>query len=163
MLKAQLQGPEQGLEEVHSEIANVPSSKVISNGDVDLRQFKPADSGLTVGSRARLETDPPATVRVTGVHLDQRVEALQAALRIACESPEAGEIQAKIDAEQKILEDSERKFALDQDTYYSKPGYTADRDGKANLDAEQRHIEDQQADIADLKRRLAALKAEATP
>jgi hypothetical protein len=159
-LKSELQAPEQGLEDAHREIADVPSGKVISNGDVDLKNFKPADSGLTIGSRARLETNPPATVRVTGVQLDQRVASLEAALRIACEPPEVGEIQAKIDAAQKVLEDDQRKFALDQNTYYSKPGFAADRTGQASLDAEQRQMEEQQADIADMKRRVAALKAE---
>ena len=54
-----------------------------------------------------------------------------------------------------------RANALDQDTYFSKPGYTDDHDGKSKLDAEQAEINDQQAIVDDLKAKLADIESRA--
>jgi uncharacterized coiled-coil protein SlyX len=59
---------------------------------------------------------------------------------------------------QKVLEVSQRAFALDSDTYYSKTNFAEDKAGKARLDAMQANIVAQQAAIAALKAKLAALE-----
>src|SRR5260221_2570455 len=57
------------------------------------------------------------------------------------------------------LDVMQRKAKLDSDSYYSKPDFSGDTDGKAKLDAEAQEITSKQADIETLKARVAELQA----
>jgi polyhydroxyalkanoate synthesis regulator phasin len=76
---------------------------------------------------------------------------------LACSSPEAASVQSKLDQVEQQLSLLQRQFALDQDTYYSKPGYAQDTASKARLDAEQQQIQSLQSEVDRLKNELAAL------
>ncbi len=57
------------------------------------------------------------------------------------------------------LDVMQRKATLDSDAYYSKPDFSSDPAGKANLDAEAQDIATKQQDIEALKARIAELQA----
>jgi hypothetical protein len=76
------------------------------------------------------------------------------------EDPAIARAKEELAAAAAKLDLLKRANALDQDTYYSKPGYTTDHAGKSKLDAEQAEINDQQATVDDLKAKLEQLKAE---
>ena len=76
---------------------------------------------------------------------------------------------AKQDAELKRLKEElavaerdldllKRDFALKSDQFYSKPDFSRDTAGKANLDAMQKQIADRQSEVDLLKTRIAALQ-----
>jgi len=54
-----------------------------------------------------------------------------------------------------------RRLALDSDSFYSKPDYAHDSDGKAKLDELQRNIDDKKSYVDDLKKHLQELMQEA--
>ena len=142
--------------QLRSDLSSQPA--VISNNDVDLKNFKPGSEGLNVGAPARLETQSPNAARVEMVTLEERVDSLKKALRIACDSPEDAGIQAKIDAAEQELNSLQRQLALDQDTYYSNPNHAGDAAGKAKLDAELERKQSLQSEIERLKSELSAPK-----
>jgi hypothetical protein len=75
---------------------------------------------------------------------------------------EAALKQAKADLAQSRGELSvlERKQALDNDSYYSKPDYRQDTAGKAALDADTQAIRDKKNQVEALETKVAALQAE---
>jgi hypothetical protein len=153
-LKADLQSAQQELDQLRRELQN--NSPVVSGNNLDLQYFKPGNSGFDVGAPPLLDTEPPAPARVSEVELEQRIDRLQKALRLACEPPEAARIQSAVDYLERELNLLQRQFALDQDDYYSRP-VTERLGGNPELDAEQQQIEALQAEIQDLKEQLDAL------
>ena len=153
-LRFELLAAEQDLDYLRRDLQYNPP--VVSGNDLDLQYFKPGNSGLDVGSPPLLDDQPPAPARVKEVELEERIDSLQKALRLACEPPEAAGIQSAIyDAEQE-LNLLQRQFALDQDNYFSNPNYEEDTQGKAWLDAEQQQIQALQVYIERLREDLAA-------
>jgi len=156
-LKQDLQATQEELDQIRRELSYDP--KVISDGDVDMNNFKSGSSGLAFGSPPLSQSQPQAPARVTEVMLEQKLAAMKDASRIACDSPEDAEIQRKLDSADQQLKLLQSEFALDQAAYYSKPNYSGDSAGKAKLDAEQQQIESLQFEIERLKDELAAAKA----
>jgi hypothetical protein len=154
-LNTELQAAEQELAQLRSELSYQPP--VIPGHDLDLQYFRPGNSGLNVGSAPLLDSEPPAPARVAEVELEERIAYLQKALRAACAPPDAARIQIEIDDLEQQLNLLQREFALDQDTYYSKPDFAADAAGKAELDAEQRQIQSLQSEAEQLRQQLAIL------
>jgi len=155
-LQAELLAAQGELDQIRSELSSQP--EVISNGDVDLKNFKPGSAGLNMGAPAQLETKSPSPARVAEVTLDEKVASLKKAVRIACDSPEDAEIQAKIDDAEQELNSLQRQLALDQDVYYSNPNHAGDTAGKAKLDAELEQKQTLQSEIERLKSELSAPK-----
>ena len=155
-LRAELQATSQELGQVHSEFTD--GTPVISGNNLDLKSFKRGYAGLDVGTPPISDSRPPVPARLTALQLEQRIAALKRALVIACESPEAAEIQFKIDEAETQLDVLQRQFTLDNENHYSKPNYVEDTAGKARLDAESREIENRQSEIARLRDELGAVK-----
>jgi hypothetical protein len=160
-LKVELQAAQEELDQIRRELAYDP--QVISDGDVDLSNFKSGSSGLALGSPPLLQSQPQAPGRVNEVILEERIASLREASRIACDSPKDAEIQKKLDSAEKELKLLQREFDLDQSTYYSKTNYAADAAGKSRLDAEQQQIESLQSEIEHLKDELPAPKTNQVP
>lgn len=154
-LKMELQAAQQELDRVRSELSYQPT--VISGNNLDLHYFKPSGSGLYVGSPPLLDAVPPNPVRVTEVELEEKIEGLKSALRLACFPPEAASVQRKLDQTEQQLKLLQRDFSLHQDAYYSRPDYAEDTTGKARLDAEQQQIQSLQSEVDRLRNDLAAL------
>jgi hypothetical protein len=155
-LKADLQAAEEERDQLRRELSD--QSTVISNGDVDLTNFKPSYSGLNVGAPPLLQTQPEAPARVAEVILEDKISSLKKALAIACDPPKVAGIQKELDQAEQELHLFQREFALDQDAYYSKPNYAEDTAGKARLDAEQQRIQDLESEMQRLKDELPASK-----
>jgi hypothetical protein len=153
-LKGELQAAEQDLDQLRHDLQYNPP--VISGRDLDLQYFKPGNSGLNVGAPPLLNTQPPGPGRIAEVELQERVDRLQKAVRLACQPPEAARIQSSIDDLELELNFLQRQFALDQEDYYSRP-VTERFGGNPQLDAEQQRIQALQAQIQDLRDKLAAL------
>jgi len=141
---------------------NAKAAKVISNDDIDPNSVKAGAQGLNVGSAPTSDAVAP---NATEVKTDlKKDEAQLAAETTATVKP--GEDPAIARAKEELAEAAtkldllKRSNALDQDTYYSKPSYSSDHDGKAKLDAEQAEINAQQAVVDDLKAKLDELKAD---
>jgi hypothetical protein len=135
-------------------------ARVISDEDIAVKSMKPGAEGLHVGSAPMSDAVPPAPAAVAAV---EAADAAAAAAETnpqakAGESPEIARAKQEVAEFEKQLNLLQRGFALDQDSYYSKPDYAADRDGKAKLDAEQQHIRDKQQELDRAKARLAELK-----
>jgi hypothetical protein len=153
-LRMELEAAQQDLDQIRSDLQYSPP--VVSDNDVDLQYFQPGNSGLDVGTPPLLDSEPPAPERVTQVQVEERIVYLRKVLRIACEPPEAAQIQIAIYEAEDELNLLERQFALDQDDYYSVP-VTERLGGNPQLDGEQQQIEDLQGEIDRLKAALAVL------
>jgi hypothetical protein len=156
-VKAELLATQAEQDQIRHELSYHPV--VISDGDVDMKNFKPGKSGLDVGGPPLLESKPLVPARVAEVNLDEKISSLTRALRIACDSPKDAGIQTKIDSVEQKLKVLQREFDLDQAAYYSKTNYAADTAGKAKLDAEAQQVQYLQSEIERLKGELAASKA----
>ena len=150
-----LQAAEQQFDQLRLELSYQP--EVISNNDLDLEYFKPGGSGLDVGAPPLLEVEPPVPARVAEAQLEERIDSLQKALRIACEPPEAARVQSELDQAEQELDLLQREFDLDLDTFYSNADYAEDREGAAWLDYEQQQIDYLQSEIDRLQQNLAVL------
>ena len=153
-LNADLQAAQQELDQLRRDLQI--NSPVVSDNDLDLQYFKPGNSGFDVGAPPLLDTQPPVPARITEVELEERIDKLQKALRLACEPPEAARIQNAIDDDERELNLLQRQFALDQEDYYSTP-VTERLGGNPQLDAEQQQIQELQAEIQNLREQLAPL------
>jgi hypothetical protein len=156
-LKEDLQAAQDELDQLQRDLSYDP--KVISNGDVDLQNFKAGSSGLAFGSPPLMQTQPQAPGRIDEVLLKERIASLKQASQIACAPPEDAETLGKIDASEKQLKLLQRQFDLDQSAYYSKPNYSEDTAGKARLDAERQQVEALQAEIDSLNQKLPPPKS----
>lgn len=157
-IQAELQAAQDELDQLNRDLAYDP--KVISNGDVDLKNFKPGSSGLAFGSPPLSQSQPQSPGRIQQVTLEERIAALKQASAVACAPPKDAKIQEKLDAAQNQLKWLQRQFDLDQNVFYSKTNYAQDAAGKAKLDDEQQQIESLQAEIDSLKAELPPPQAE---
>ena len=135
-------------------------AKVISDDDINPRNVKPGAEGLNVGSQPKSDAAPPAPGAIAAV---EAADAANAAAEknppvTAGESPEIARAKEQVVEVKKQLDLLQRGFTLDQDSYYSKPGYADDKTGKAKLDAEQQQINDQQQELDRAQTHLAELQ-----
>ena len=138
------------------------TAKVISDEDIDSSSYRPGNQGLNVGSAPTSDTQGPNAAEVKA---DLKADEAQVAAETTAtvkpgEDPAIAKAREELAAAAAKLDLLKRANALDQDTYFSKPNYTTDHDGKSKLDAEKAEINDQQAVVDDLKAKLEQLKAE---
>ena len=124
--------------------------------------YRPGNQGLNVGSTPTSDSQAPNAAEVKA---DLKADQAQLAAETTAtakpgEDPAIARAREELAAAAAKLDLLKRANALDQDTYFSKPNYTTDHDGKAKLDAEQAEINDQQSIVDDLKAKLEQLKAE---
>jgi hypothetical protein len=131
---------------------------VISDDDIDVKSVKPGAEGLNVGSAPRSDAVPPAPAAVAAIEAADTAAAETNRQGKAGESAEIARAKQELAELEKQLNLLQRGFALDQDSYYSKPDYAADRDGKAKLDTEQQRIRDKQQELDRAKALLAELQ-----
>jgi len=157
-LKLELQNAQDELSRIHSELLYQPT--VISEGDLDMRNFNADSSGIYVGSPPLANTQPPIAARVALVSVKEKVESLTQALQIACASTQEAETLKKLDLMEQRLSWLQREFVLNQNAYYSQTNYPQDAAGKARLDAEQLQIESLRSEIQRFKDELPSLKTD---
>jgi hypothetical protein len=138
------------------------TAKVISDDDVNPSTYQPGSQGLNVGSAPTSDSVAPNAAEVRS---DLKADEAQLAAETTAKVT-PGEDRAIARAKEELAAASakldllKRANALDQDTYFSKPGYTTDHAGKSKLDAEQAEINDVQATVDELKAKLADAKAD---
>jgi hypothetical protein len=135
------------------------ASKVITDDDLDTKNFKPGAEGLNVGSTPKLDTQPPSAAAVASAEAADKAAASAASGsgRKPGDDPEIATLKERIAQVQKDLDLLQRGFSLDQDSFYSQPDYSRDTAGKAKLDAERQRLNEKQKELDELKTRLAAL------
>ena len=140
-----------------------PSTKVITDDDLDSKNLKPGDEGLTVPT-PQIETQPPSTEAVAAAEAaDKKAESSPA------DDPLKSTDDAKIARMKKALATAEEEFelaqresALAEDTFYSNPDYQRDTAGQARLAELGQAIRDRQDKVARLKAELAAIEEAAS-
>ena len=85
-----------------------------------------------------------------------------AAREAARKKAELAALKQQVEDKQKEVDIAKREFGLESETYYSKPDFSHDREGKARLDAMQTALKQQQDELATLKAKLAAAAPEDT-
>lgn len=135
------------------------ASRVITDDDLDTKNFKPGAEGLNVGSKPKLDTQPPSAAAVASAEAADKTAAAAAteSSRKAGEDPDVAKLKEQIAQVQSQLDLLQRGLALDQDSFYSQPDYSHDTAGKAKLDSAKRQVNDKQQELDALKTRLAAL------
>jgi len=131
------------------------SAKVITDDDLDKRNFPAGNEGLNVGSAPKLETQPPSAQAVAAAEAaDAPTE--QDAKDAAEQDRQIARLKSQIADAEKDLDLSKRQLALDLDSYFSNPDYSHDVAGKAKLQDEKQQIDSKQQEIERLKTKLAA-------
>jgi hypothetical protein len=133
------------------------STKVITDDDLDRKNFKPGQDGLNVGASPMLETEPPSAQAVASAEAaDEAPE--QQAKDAAEQDKQLAKLKLDIVEAEKGLDVAQRQLALDQDSFLSNPDHVHDVAGKAKLNDEKQDISNRQQEIERLKVRLAALE-----
>ena len=133
------------------------SPKVITDDDLDRKNFKPGQEGLNVGASPMMETQPPSAKAVAAAEAAD--EAPEKAAKDAAEQDAKLEkLKLEITEAEKGLDLAQRQLALDQDSYLSNPDHVHDAGGKAKLNDEKQGISDRQQEIERLKLRLSTLE-----
>jgi hypothetical protein len=155
-IKAELIATQAERDQIRTELSYNPV--VISGGNVDMKNFKPGNSGFDVGGPPLLNSKPLVPARVEEVNLNEKASSLTRALQIACDSTKGAGIQRELDGAEQELKIMQREFDLDQNAYYSKTNYAADAAGKAKIDAEAQQVQYLQSEVERLKGELTAAK-----
>jgi len=134
------------------------AAKVITDDDLDTKNFKPGAEGLNVGSSPKSDAQPPSAATVASAEAADKAAASAGtdSSRKPGQDPEIARLKEQIAQLQKELDLLQRGLSLDQDSFYSRPDYSRDTAGKAKLDSEKRQISEKQQELDALKTRLAA-------
>jgi len=135
------------------------AAKVITDDDLDPKNVKPGEEGLTAPT-PQLETQPPSAAAVAAVEAaDARSEKSPADDPLKKTDPaKVAKLKGELAQAEEDLKLSQRESQLEQDTVYSKPDYQHDTAGKDKLAELQQVISDKQALVDDLKKRLTELQ-----
>lgn len=134
------------------------STKVITDDDLDRRNFQPGQEGLNVGSAPKLETQPPSPQAVAAAEAADSATEQQDAKDAAEQDRQIAKLKLQIADTDKDLDLAKRQLALDQDSYYSNPDYSHDIAGKTKLEDEKQQMDSKQQEIEGLKSKLVALE-----
>jgi len=140
-----------------------PGFFVISGNNLQLEHVRPGQQGLYVGV-PRLEAAPPSPEAI-----ERQIRADIYARISPPENPlQPGDPPAIAAAKQQLasalvdLDYAERLLALDQDAYYSHPGFSSSRydADRARIEAGQQDVTTLRSQVERLRARLAALEAQ---
>jgi hypothetical protein len=130
------------------------SAKVITDEELDKKNFPAGNEGLNVGTAPKLETEPPSAQAVAAAEAADSNTEQQAAEQDA----QLARLKEQVADAEKDLDFAKRGFALDQDSFQSNPDYAHDAAGKAKLQDEKQQISDKQQEVERLKAKLATLE-----
>lgn len=132
------------------------TTKVITDEDLDKKNFQPGQEGLNVGASPMAETEAPGAKAVAAAEAADDAAQKDEAKDAAEQGAKIAKLKLEISEAENGLDFAQRQLALDQDAYFSKTDYARDTAGKAKLDAEKQDISDRQQQVEKLKARLAA-------
>src|SRR5260370_26704412 len=134
------------------------SAKVITDDDLDKRNFQPGQEGLNVGATPKLETEPPSAQAVAAAEASDKATE-QADLKDAAEQyAKIDKLKLQVKQSGTELDLARRELSLDQDSYFANPNSSQDTAGTANLDSEKHQITDKEQEVNRLKTNLAVLE-----
>jgi hypothetical protein len=138
--------------------AATKASKVITDDDLDNKHPKPGAEGLDIGAPPALDSQPPSQAAVAAAVASDAASAAATtdATPKPGESSEVADLKAALAQLQKEYDLMQRELSLDQDAYYSKPGYASDKTGQAKVTSEKQQTAAKQQELDALKTRLAA-------
>jgi len=134
------------------------SAKVITDDDLDKRNFQPGQEGVNVGATPKLETEPPSAQAVAAAEASDKAAEQADAKDAAEQDAKIGKLKLQVTQAEKDLDLARRELSLDQDSYFANPNYGQDTAGKAKLENEKQQINDKEQELERLKARLAALE-----
>ena len=130
-------------------------AKVITDEDLDKKNFQPGQEGLNVGASPMAETAPPSANAVAAEEAADDSARKEEAKDAAEQGAKIAKLKLEITEAENGLDFAQRQLALDQDSYFSKTDYARDTAGKAKIDGEKQDVSDRQQQIEKLKARLA--------
>lgn len=133
-------------------------TKVITDDDLDKRNFPPGNEGLNVGSSPKLETQPPSSKAVAAAEAADSSTEQHNAKAAPEQDPEVARLKEQIADAEKDLDLDRRQLALDQDSYFSNPDHSRDSAGKTKLQDELQQIAAKLQEVERLKTKLSALE-----
>jgi hypothetical protein len=134
------------------------AAKVITDDNLDRRNFEPGQEGLNVGATPKLETEPPSAQAVAAAEASDKAGEGAGLKEAAEQDAQIAKLKLHVTQTEKDLDLLRRQLSLDQDSYFTNPNYVQDTAGKAKLDGEKQQIDDKQQEVERLKTRLAALE-----
>jgi hypothetical protein len=134
------------------------SAKVITDDDLDRRNFQPGQEGLNVGAAPKLETEPASAQAVAAAEASDKAAEQADAKDAAEQDAKIDKLKLQVKQTETDLDLARRELSLDQDSYFANPNYSQDAAGKAKLDSEKQQINDKEQELEQLKARLAALE-----
>ena len=90
---------------------------------------------------------------------DEKSDRDKLAAEIAGIQSDLTAARARLQTLKADLDILQRKYTLDSQMYYSKPNYSADKDGAANIAAEKSDLEAKQQEVADAQMKVDQLEA----
>ena len=154
--------------EAREKAAQAPQkSKVITDDDIKPSNAKPATDSAAGASAPAPPADSNAAAPPPAADVAPPSDAAAASAPApnsetqpnANDSSEVAEAKRAVAEAQKELDFLKRALGLDQDTFFSNPDHDRDAAGKAKLAGEQQQIDLKQADLDELKAKLAKLLA----
>src|SRR4030081_3450069 len=116
------------------------SAKVITDDDLDRKNYPAGNEGLNVGSAPTLETQPPSSRAVAAAEAASSSAGQQNPKDAGDRDPEVARLKEQIADAEKDLDLDRRQLALDQDSYFSNPDHSRDSAGKTKLQDELQQI-----------------------
>jgi hypothetical protein len=118
------------------------------SGEAQAAPDKPADAGAAPAAA------PEAKPAASDADKAQERAAAEAALARARE---------QLEGIKKDYDLMERAYVLDQQTYYGKPGYASDKEGKDHLDAEERDLAAKREEVKQAEQKVQQLEQQVKP
>lgn len=106
---------------------------------------------------------PPAASNDNSASADEAKSTAGAGLatgKIASIEASLNAAKANLESLKVDLDLLQRKYSLDQQTYYGTPEYSSDKAGAATLAGEKNQIDTKQQDVADAEKKVADLQAQ---
>ncbi len=117
---------------------------------------KPADGDANaVGQTASTDSTTSTPLAPAA----DKSEGSKASAELAAIQTDLASAKAHLQTAKADLDIVQRKLALDSQMYYSKPNYSADKDGAANIAAEKTDLEAKQQEVADAQMKVDQLEA----
>jgi hypothetical protein len=133
-------------------------TKVITDDDLDRKNYPAGNEGLNVGSAPTLETQPPSSRAVAAAEAASSSAGQQNPKDAGEQDPEVARLKEQIADAEKDLDLDRRQLTLDQDSYFSNPDHSRDSAGKTKLQDELQQIAAKLQEVERLKTKLSALE-----
>ena len=140
--------------------AATSAAKVITDDDLDKKNVKPGQEGLTTSAPPQVETQSPSPEAVAAAETaDAKAEKSPADDPLKpTDPPKLAQLKEELAKAEEDLKLNQRESSLEQDTFLSNPDHQRDDAGKAKLAELQQLIGDKQQTVETLKAKLVEME-----